>query len=55
MGSPATWEVPCEETHRVRHLIIYIKPVFYIYTAKGDIHTHIQMLQYIYLQLKHAS
>lgn len=37
-GTTATWEVP------VRRLTesdteLYIKPVFYIYTVKGDIHT----------------
>lgn len=53
MGSTATWEVPCEETHRVRQL--HVKPYFTYITAKGDVHTHVQMLQYIYLQLKHAS
>lgn len=38
-GSTATWEVPCEETHRVRHLIIYKTSILHMY-SKGR-YTHI--------------
>lgn len=38
-GSTATLEVPCEETHRVRHRILYKTSILHIY-SKGR-YTHI--------------
>lgn len=40
MGSPATWEVPCEETHRVRHLIIYKTSILHMYSKGRYTHTY---------------